>query len=153
MSPAAGEVSALYRTLLERWNERDAKVFAALFADDGISIGFDGSDMTGPAEIEATLGAIFANHPTGSYVGVVRSVRFPALGVAVLHAVAGMVPRGKTELNPAVNAVHGVVAAQHGGRWRISHFQNTPAAYHGRPEKAEALSAELRVEVARTWTR
>jgi uncharacterized protein (TIGR02246 family) len=145
------EVRELYRALLERWNERDAKGFAALFADDGISIGFDGSDMTGPAEIEATLGAIFASHPTGSYVAKVRGVRAPAPDVAVLHAVVGMVPRGGSELNPAVNSVQTVVAARRGGAWRIAHFQNTPAAYHGRPEKAEALSAELRELVAATW--
>jgi len=28
--------------------------------------------------------------------------------------------------------------------WRIALFQNTPAAFHGRPEAAKKLSAELR---------
>jgi uncharacterized protein (TIGR02246 family) len=146
-------VRELYRALLERWNERDARGMAALFADDGVSIGFDGSDMTGPAEIEETLAAIFANHPTASYVSKLRGVRFPTPGVAVVHAVVGMVPRGKAELNPAVNAVQTVVAAKHGSQWRVSQLQTTPAAYHGRPEKAESLSAELREVVAESWRR
>jgi hypothetical protein len=30
------------------------------------------------------------------------------------------------------------------GKWRIALFQNTPAAFHGRPELAEQLSADLR---------
>ncbi len=145
------EVRALYRALLERWNERDAKGMAALFADDGRSIGFDGSEMSGPAEIEETLAAIFAHHPTASYVSKVRSVRFLTPGVAVIAAVVGMVPRGKSELNPAVNAVQTVVAAKHGSAWRVAQLQSTPAAYHGRPELAESLTAELREVVAETW--
>jgi uncharacterized protein (TIGR02246 family) len=145
------EVRALYRALLERWNERDAKGMASLFAEDGASIGFDGSDMTGPEDIETTLAAIFANHPTARYVSKVRSVRFLTPGVAVVSAVVGMVPRDKTELNPAVNAVQTVVAAKHGSAWRVAQLQSTPAAYHGRPEKSESLSAELRQVVAETW--
>jgi hypothetical protein len=30
------------------------------------------------------------------------------------------------------------------GVYRIEMFQNTPAAFHGRPEASERLSAELR---------
>ena len=145
------EVRALYRALLERWNERDAKGMAALFTDDGSSIGFDGSEMVGPHEIEDTLAAIFANHPTATYVPKVRGVRFLTPGVAVVSAVVGMVPRGQTELNPAVNAVQTVVAAKHGSAWRVAQLQSTPAAYHGRPEAAEALTAELREVLAESW--
>ena len=45
----------LYRTLVERWNERDAAGFARLFESEGHSIGFDGSEMHGPEEIESAL--------------------------------------------------------------------------------------------------
>jgi len=141
-------VRALHAALHERWNERDAKGFAALFAEDGRSVGFDGSEMVGPAEIEETLASIFAHHPTGIYVTKVRAVRFLTPGVAVVSAVVGMVPRGKIELNPAVNAVQSLVAAKHGSAWLIALLQNTPAAYHGRPELAERLTAELRELVA-----
>ena len=145
------EVRALYRALLERWNERDAKGMAALFADDGRSVGFDGSEMSGPVEIEDTLGAIFASHPTAAYVSKLRSVRFLTPGVAVVSAVVGMVPRGKAELNPAVNAVQTMVAAKHGSTWRVAQLQSTPAAYHGRPELAESLTAELREVLEESW--
>ena len=33
-------IEVLYRDLIERWNERDAAGMAALFADDGESVGF-----------------------------------------------------------------------------------------------------------------
>src|SRR5712691_7999382 len=76
-SPSADEIEmrALYRELLDAWNKRDADAFAALFALDGDVVGFDGSQMSGRAEIASTLGQIFADHPTGAYVSQIRGVR------------------------------------------------------------------------------
>ena len=62
----------------------------------------------------------------------------------MLRAVAGMVPAGQDDLLPALNAVQSLVAVQREGQWRIALFQNTPAAFHGRPEAVEALTEELR---------
>jgi uncharacterized protein (TIGR02246 family) len=45
--PRRERVLMLYRQLLEAWNRRDAERFAALFADNGNSVGFDGSAMNG----------------------------------------------------------------------------------------------------------
>ena len=36
------EVSALYKKFLDCWNKRNAAEFAALFAEDGNQVGFDG---------------------------------------------------------------------------------------------------------------
>ena len=138
------EVRVLYRQLLDGWNKRSADGFAALFTNDGSAIGFDGSMLDGPAEIASTLGQIFANHPTAAYVAKVRSVRFLAPDVAVLRAVAGMVPPGQSDIEPAVNAVQTLVAAKYDGQWRIALFQNTPAQFHGRPELVQQLTEELR---------
>ncbi len=140
-----GEVLSLYHEMLACWNRRNADDFAALFAEDGNSVGFDGSPINGRAEIAAVLRQIFADHPTAAYVGKVRDVRFLTPDVAVLRAVAGMVPPGQSDLNPAANAVQTLVAAkQQDGRWRIAVLQNTPAAFHGRPERRENLTEELR---------
>ncbi|HSM54848.1 MAG TPA: SgcJ/EcaC family oxidoreductase [Candidatus Sulfomarinibacteraceae bacterium] len=136
-------VRALYAQLLDRWNERDAPGYAALFHEEGHVVGFDGSEMHGPAEIEATIGKIFADHMTALYVGKVRDVRRLTPGVALLRAVVGMTPREQAQLNPAANAVQSVLATEQGGQWRVAFFQNTPAQYHGRPELAEALTEEL----------
>lgn len=138
------EVRALYRGWLDSWNQRDAGAFAALFAEDGNAVGFDGSTINGRAEIEAQIRQIFADHQTAAYVGKIREVRFLALDVAILRAVAGMVPPGQSDLNPAVNAVQTLVAAKHDGQWRIALTQNTPAQFHGRPELSQALTEELR---------
>jgi len=54
-----------------------------------------------------------------------------------------MLPPGETQVNPKVNAIQSLVAQQEGAHWRIQLFQNTPAAFHGRPQETEALTAEL----------
>src|SRR5258708_35509196 len=89
LSPDAAAVGALYQQLLAGWNARDADAFAAPFTEDGESIGVDGSQLSGRAEIAATLQGIFADHPTGAYVGNVRGVRLLDPHAAVLRAVAG----------------------------------------------------------------
>ena len=143
-------VEALYQSLLESWNRRDAVAFARHFMADGNVIGFDGSPMNGSAEVEASVAPIFRDHPTAAYVGKVRDVRLLAPGVALLRAVVGMVPPGASDINPAVNAMQMMVATHDGGedgRWLIAAYQNTPAAFHGRPEMAESLTVELRAEL------
>ena len=140
-------VRALYEGLLDAWNRQSAEDFANLFADDGESVGFDGSQMEGRARIRDELGAIFADHQTGKYVGKVRHVRPIGADAASLHAVAGMVPPGKTELDPDLNVIQMLVAERSDGRWQIVLYQNTPAQFHGRPELVESLTAELRAEL------
>jgi hypothetical protein len=65
----------------------------------------------------------------------------------LLRAVAGMVPPGKSDLNPAVNTIHTLVAAGQGDQWQVELFQSTPAGFHGRPEASKALTAELQKEL------
>jgi uncharacterized protein (TIGR02246 family) len=137
-------VGALYRQQLDAWNERSAGAIAALYAEDGNLVGFDGSPVDGRAAIESHLRQVFADHLTATYVGKVREVRFLTPDVAVLRAVAGMVPPGQADLNPTVNAVQTLVAVRGDDRWRIAVYQNTPAAFHGRPDLSQALTEELR---------
>ena len=139
-----GEIRALYQELLDRWNGRDAEAFAALVAEDGNVVGFDGSPIDGRMEIATAIGRIFADHQTAAYVGKIREVRLIAPGVALLRAVAGMVPPGQSDIDPAVNAIQSLVATKEKGRWRIALFQSTPAAFHGRPELSHQLTEELR---------
>ncbi|HEX6480721.1 MAG TPA: SgcJ/EcaC family oxidoreductase [Ktedonobacteraceae bacterium] len=143
LSPGESEVRALYQQLLDSWNKRNADIFASLFAEDGYSIGFDGSQLIGQGEIASTLHQIFADHPTAPYVSKVREVRLLSPDVAILRAVVGMVPTGQTNIVPALNAIQTLVAQKYDGNWRIVHFQNTPAQFHGRPELVEQMTEEL----------
>ena len=138
------EVEALYRRLLGSWNEHDADAYGRLFVEDGSLVGFDGTEVESSTSITGHLQAIFADHRTATYVPIVREVRPLGPAVALLRAVVGMIPPGGSELNPDANAVQALVAVETSDGWRIAHFHNTPAAFHGRPDEAQALTAELR---------
>jgi uncharacterized protein (TIGR02246 family) len=138
------EIATLYRKLLDGWNERDAGAMAALCQEDASFVGFDGSMMNGREEIESSLAQIFADHLTARYVAKVREVRLLTPDVALLRAVAGLIPHGRADLNPVANAVQSLVTVRTWDGWRIALFQNTPAQFHGRPELSQALTDELR---------
>ncbi|MEA2687344.1 MAG: hypothetical protein QOE93_2539 [Actinomycetota bacterium] len=138
-------ITALHRDLLDAWNRGDADGFAESFTGDGSMVGFDGSPIDGREEIRRHLAGIFADHQTAAYVGKVREVRFLGPDVALLRAAVGMIPPGQDDINPDTNAIQGLVAVrEHDAGWRIALFQNTPAAFHGRPEAVEELTSELR---------
>ena len=140
---------SVYKRLLEAWNRHSAEDFAALFASDGNSIGFDGSQMDGRAQIQAELQRIFSDHETAAYVAKVREVRELRPMVTLVRAVVGMIPPGQSQLNPAANAIQSVVIVEKEGEFKIALLHNTPAAFHGRTELAEQLTEELR-EVLRS---
>jgi uncharacterized protein (TIGR02246 family) len=107
-------------------------------------VGFDGTQVFGQSDIGSHISEVFSHHQTARYVSIVRGVRAITGDVVALSAVAGMVPPGKTDINPEVNAVQTLVAARRGSAWQVALFQNTPAAFHGRPNDAKALTEELR---------
>jgi uncharacterized protein (TIGR02246 family) len=140
-------VVALYTRLLEAWNRRDASGFAAQFAENGDTVGYDGSQLDGRVAIESELGRIFADHVPATYVARVREVRTLG-GSMLLRAVAGMVPPDGSAVNPERHAIQSLVAIAEEGAPRIALYQNTPAQFHGRPELLERLTTELQGVVA-----
>ena len=141
---AEGAARELYQRLIEAWNKRNARDYALLFASNGSVVGFDGSQVNGQLEIGAHLSEIVSHHQTAAFVTIVREVRPIASDAALLRANAGMVPPGKDDINPELNAVQSMVAARKGGKWEIALFHNTPAAYHGKPDLSKKLTEELR---------
>lgn len=151
MTVREADVETLYLRFLDHWNQQDAAGMAALCVPHAYVIGFDGSELDGRDAIEAELRRVFAHHPTPSYVAKVRSVELFD-DVAILRAVVGMVPRGADDLDPELNAIQTFVASREAGAWQVQALQNTPAAFHGRPEARQHLTAELR-EVLRVARR
>ncbi|MEU8085528.1 SgcJ/EcaC family oxidoreductase [Micromonospora sp. NPDC049101] len=152
MAEEIAAVQRLYEELLTAWNDRDARRYAALFADDASLVGFDGSQVSA-SELAGHLAPIFTDHPTASYVWRVQEVRPLGHGVALLRARVGMVPPGQTDVNPAVNAVQSLVAVQQNGTWRVALFHNTPAQYHGRSDLADQHTADMRDAMAEASSR
>jgi uncharacterized protein (TIGR02246 family) len=138
------EVNALYQKLINAWNNRDAQGMADQYTEQGVQIGFDGSKVIGREEIFSHLHPIFEHHPTAPYITKVKEIRPLGTDAAILYAIAGMIPLGKTDIEPAVNAHQTLVAVKKDNDWRIELFQNTPAQFHGRPELVEQMTEELR---------
>jgi uncharacterized protein (TIGR02246 family) len=137
----------LHARLIEAWDKRNARDFALLFASDGNLVGFDGTQVNGQLEVGAHLTEIFSHHQTPAYVSIVRDVRSIAPDVTLLRANTGLIPPGKDDIDPALNAVQSMVAVQKGGAWKITLFQNTPAAFHERPDAVKKLTEELRAKL------
>lgn len=141
---AETEVRALLEQLWQSWNDRDATAMAELFAAGGSVVGFDGTQINGNINIEMAMRNIFESHTPGSYVGKLRDVRFLSPKVALLQAVAGMIPPGGSALNPDLHTIITLVAVKVEEVWKVASYQNTPARFDGRPEEVEQLTLELR---------
>lgn len=138
------ETRDLYGRLMETWDKRNAREFALQFTSDASLVGFDGSQVNGQLDIGAHLTEVFTHHQTPRYVSIVREVRLLSSDVTLLRANTGLIPAGKDDIDPALNAVQSMIAVQKGGSWKIALFHNTPAAYHTRPDLAKQLTEELR---------
>lgn len=137
------DIRSLYQKLLESWNNNLSSDFANLFLENGNIIGFDGSPMNGKQQIKNELNKIFSNHKVASYIGIIREIRSLAPGIFILRAVAGMVPPGKTEIMPERNALQSLIVRKEQDEFCIALYQNTPAAFDGRPELIKQLTQEL----------
>jgi uncharacterized protein (TIGR02246 family) len=144
---AVTAATALYRRLIDGWNTHDADAMGAALLGDSLVIGFDGSQMVGREQAVTELSAIFTDHEVARYITKIRSVTPLGADAAVLHAVAGVVPPGASEIKPEQNSIQTVVAHRAGGDWSVALFQTTPAQFHGRPELSRALTAELNQEL------
>ena len=142
--PQDARIRALYIEFLDAWNRRSGAGVAAGFADDGDIIGFDGSRHSGRLSIAAYLRRTFGEADTAAYIGLIRTVRPIADGVAVLHAEAGTIPSGASDIDPSLHSVHTLIAVSDAGRWKIALFQATPAVWSEHPEARNALTEELR---------
>ena len=119
-------VRGLYRRCMDGWNQGSGAAFAAVFAEDGDLVAFDGTHFRGRREIAPFQQQLFDKWLKGSrLVGRVTDVRFLSPDVAVLHAVGGTVLRGKTEPAPERDSIQTLVATRQQGAWRLAAFQNT----------------------------
>ena len=137
------EIEKLHADLLNAWNKQEAAKMASLFTDNGISIGFDGSEYNGRNEIENEMRKIFKDHQTAEYIWKVKGIRFLHAEVATLRAIVGMISHGQKDINPAANAIQTIIAIKQESGWKIELFQNTPAQFHGRPEAVAEMTKEL----------
>jgi uncharacterized protein (TIGR02246 family) len=138
-------IIALYQQLMDGWNKGSGEAFAAVFAEDGEQVAFDGTHFQGRQEIGAFHRQLFNTVLKGTrLVGKVRHVRFLTPEVAVAHAIGGTVMPSEADIAPERNSVLTLVVVKRDGEWRVAALHNTRAQYMGRPDEAEKLTEELR---------
>ena len=137
-------VEELYQRTIEAWNKRDADALAELFILDGEAVGFDGSTYTGRGAIGERMRAIFAQHETPPYTAKIQGVTTVTTDVAIVRAIAGMIPKGKSDFDPKLHAQMRLTAVLRGGDWRIALLQTTPAQYHEEPDGPAKHTAALK---------
>jgi uncharacterized protein (TIGR02246 family) len=135
-------VEDLYRRGIECWNARNADALAELFILDGEVVGADGASYTGRGAIHEQLVKVFAGQPP-AYTAKIVGITTVTTDVAIVRAIAGMIPPGKTELDPALHVVQRMTAVFRGGDWRIALLQTTPAAYRDPAELGKHTAALL----------
>ncbi len=119
-------VRGLYQQLIDGWNRGSGAAFAAVFAEDGDLVAFDGTHFKGRQEIARFHQELFDRWMKGTrLVGQVEDVRFLSSDVALMHAVGSTVMRGKAEPSPERDSIQTLVATRQGGEWRLAAFQNT----------------------------
>jgi uncharacterized protein (TIGR02246 family) len=119
-------VRDLYRELMDGWNRGSGEAFAAVFAEDGDLVAFDGTHFEGREEIAPFHQELFDKWMKGTrLVGWVKDVRFLSPDVALMHAVGSTIMRGKTAPSPERDSIQTLVAVRQDGQWRLAAFQNT----------------------------
>jgi uncharacterized protein (TIGR02246 family) len=119
-------VRDLYQQLMDGWNRGSGEGFAAVLAEDGDLVAFDGTHFKGRKEIAPFHQQLFDKWMKGTrLIGQVEDVRFLSPDVAVMHAVGRTVMCGKTEPSPERDSIQTLVATRQGGEWRLAAFQNT----------------------------
>ena len=119
-------VRDLYRELMDGWNRGSGEDFAAVFAEDGDLVAFDGTHFEGRAQIAPFHQELFDKWLKSTrLVGRVKDVRFLSPDVALMHAVGGTIMRGRSVPSPERDSIQTLVATRQNGEWRLAAFQNT----------------------------
>jgi uncharacterized protein (TIGR02246 family) len=126
-------IRSLYEQAMDGWNKGSGDAFAAVFADDGDLVAFDGTNFKGRSEIAPFHQRLFDTYLKGTrLVGAVTDVRFLSPDIAVSHARGGTIMRGKSTASPERDSIQTLVAVKRGGEWRFAAFQNTRVRPMGR---------------------
>lgn len=138
-------IRALYRQIMDGWNQGSGEKFAAPFATDGEQMSFEGSRFRGRQEIAGFHQMLFDRFLRGSrLIGRVTDIRFLTPEIALAHAIGGTIMPDETNLAPDRNSVQSMVAVRRDGAWRLARLHNSRAEFVGRPEAAANMTEELR---------
>ncbi|RKH39702.1 SgcJ/EcaC family oxidoreductase [Corallococcus sp. AB050B] len=128
MSPTteAAAIRERMHRLYECWNQGDAQAYAACFTADVDYVAFDGSHIQGRQANAEAHQALFDGVLRGSTLdGEVKSVRFLAPDVALIHTEGVIKLRWQRKAPKGRSSIQTMVAMKRDGVWSFTAFQNT----------------------------
>jgi uncharacterized protein (TIGR02246 family) len=142
------KIRALYKGVLEGWNQGRGEVFAAPFSADATFVAFDGSVLSGREQIAETHQELFDKWLGGTRLfDEWTRVRFLGPDAAVVISVGGTVMRGRSKPALERDSIQTLVAVRDADAWSFVSFQNTRI----RPIGANAVSALLWLVTDKLW--
>jgi uncharacterized protein (TIGR02246 family) len=126
-------VRELYEQLMDAWNRGDGSAFAAVFAEDGDLVAFDGTHFRGREQIAASHQELFDRWMKGTrLIGSVERLRFVSSDVAVMHALGNTIARRRSSPARQRASIQTLVAVRTSVGWRLAAFHNTRVRPIGR---------------------
>ncbi len=130
----------------EAFDRGDAKAVAALWTAEGSLVDEAGQLVKGRGAIEAKYADFFKQHPGAKIRVTVRSIEFPAPGVAVEDGVAELAsPQGGSQSASRYTVVHTLA----GGKWLMASVREAASEPATGSAGLEALSGLIGQWVAR----
>lgn len=119
-------IHALSERLTDAWKEGDGAAFAEQFTENADYVVYDGSHLTGRAEIAQRHQELFDTLLRGSHIeSQIENIRFLSEDVAIVHSTGGVQLRWQRRLPSKRDSIQTHVAVKQDGGWKFTAFQNT----------------------------
>jgi uncharacterized protein (TIGR02246 family) len=142
-SPEA-EIRATAVAFVKAFNRGDAPAVAALWMADGSAADADGTIFKGRKAIESEYADLFQKHPDAKVAVAVKSVEFPAPGVAIEDGISQI---DAQHAGPAQVARYNAVHVKVDGKWLLASVRESSIELPSSFEKIERLGW-----LVGTWT-
>ncbi|WP_353126809.1 SgcJ/EcaC family oxidoreductase [Parapedobacter pyrenivorans] len=126
----AADVQAILKleqTVADGWAAGDGGLMASAYTEQVDYVTFLGDRLQSKAAIASVHQALFANVLKGSSLAdrEVRSIRFLADSVALIHLTGAVKTAGRKEPKKNRASIQTMVAVRHDGEWKFTAFHNT----------------------------
>ena len=118
-------IRARFQQMVDGWNHGCDEIFASSIDDEADCVSSDGTHTKGRKESVSSRKTLFGRRIKDAlFVGTVKSVRFLAPSVALVHASGGIINSGGRKLFVEQESIQTLVAVKRRGKWYFTAFHN-----------------------------
>jgi uncharacterized protein (TIGR02246 family) len=116
-------IRARFQQMVDGWNHGYDEIFASSIDDEADCVSSDGTHTKGRKESVSSRETLFGRRIKDAiFVGTVKSVRFLAPSVALVHASGGIINSGGRKLFVEQKSIQTLVAVKRSGKWYFTAF-------------------------------